>query len=49
MGDDAFAAFERLDDRFYEYPDDLTQLMRADVSAHRADFHPPSRGSESAV
>lgn len=29
-----------LDGRFYEYPDDLTALMRRYVQAHRADFRP---------
>ena len=29
-----------LDGRFYEYPDDLTTLMRRYVQAHRADFRP---------
>lgn len=40
LGDTASELWSELDDSFYEYPDDLTGLMRAYVAAHREGFRP---------
>jgi hypothetical protein len=40
MGEAPREKWSQLDDRFHEYPDDLTGLMRAYVRENRANFRP---------
>ena len=40
LPESARETWSELDGRFYEYPDNITELMRAYVKAHRDEFRP---------